>query len=342
MKKRCVLRGVVDGYSSYSLHLFRVAEGLYKLGREIAILPVRTERGKAPIPGLISESIVGKRQLEEWEMLIHCPTCPTDDKRKIVYNTMWETTRLHKQSILALNQAALVVVPSTFNLGTFNAQGVRRPMVKVPLGIDTSVFSYKAPVKKDVYVFGTAGRTAAGGCRKGLQDVINGFVKAFPKRIKDVRLLVKCHPDDPEMDIKDDRIQFVRDFWTRKQLANWYKAIDCFVSASKGEGWGLHQHEAMATGRSVIAVPFGGITEFYDEGVGYPVDFKLKPSENHYDNGGLWAVPEMDSLVDRMREVYNVRRSDKELKASERGMKLDWDNSNRLLEKQLINAGFYK
>ena len=342
MKKRCVLRGVVDGYSSYSLHLFRVAEGLYKLGREIAILPVRTERGKAPIPGLISESIVGKRQLEDWEMLIHCPTCPTDNKRHIVYNTMWETTRLHKQSILALNQAALVVVPSTFNLGTFNAQGVRRPMVKVPMGIDTSVFSYQAPVKKDVYVFGTAGRTTAGGCRKGLEDVVNGFRKAFPKRVKDVRLLIKCHPDDPEIEITDDRIQFVREFWTRKQLANWYKAIDCFVSASKGEGWGLHQHEAMATGRSVIAVPFGGITEFFDEAVGYPIDFTLAPSEHHYSNGGLWAMPQMDSLVDRMKEVYNVRRSDKELKASERGMKLDWDNSNRLLEKQLIYAGFYK
>jgi len=342
MKKRCVLRGVVDGYSSYSLHLFRVAEGLYKLGREIAILPVRVERGKAPIPGLISESIVGKRQLEEWEMLIHCPTCPTDNKRHIVYNTMWETTRLHKQSILALNQAALVVVPSTFNLGTFNAQGVRRPMVKVPMGIDTSVFSYQAPVKKDVYVFGTAGRTTAGGCRKGLQDVVDGFRKAFPKRVKDVRLLIKCHPEDPDLEIEDDRIQLVREFWTRKQLANWYKAIACFVSASKGEGWGLHQHEAMATGRSVIAVPFGGITEFFDEGVGYPVDFTLALSENHYENGGLWAVPRMDSLVDRMREVYNVRRSDKELKASERGMSLSWDNSNRLLEKQLINVGFYK
>lgn len=342
MKKRCVLRGVVDGYSSYSLHLFRVAEGLYKLGREVAILPVRIERGKAPIPGLISESLVGKRQLEEWEMLIHCPTCPTDNKKHIVYNTMWETTRLHKQSILALNQAALVVVPSTFNLGTFNAQGVRRPMVKVPMGIDTSVFSYQAPVKKDVYVFGTAGRTTAGGCRKGLQDVVDGFRKAFPKRVKDVRLLIKCHPEDPDLEIEDDRIQLVREFWTRKQLANWYKAIDCFASASKGEGWGLHQHEAMATGRSVIAVPFGGITEFFDEGVGYPVDFTLAPSENHYNNGGLWAVPVKDSLVDRMREVYNVRRSDKELKASERGMSLSWDNSNRLLEKQLINVGFYK
>lgn len=342
MIKRCVLRGVIDGYSSYSLHLFRVAEGLFKLGREIAILPIRVEHGKAPVPRIISESIVGKRQLEDWEMVIHCPSFTLDGKRRTVYNTMWETTRLHKQSILSLNQADLIVVPSTFNLSTFNAQGVRRPMVKVPMGIDTSVFSYQAPVKKDVYIFGAAGRTTAGGCRKGLQEVILSWKKAFPKKVKDVRLLIKCHPDDPDLEFDDSRIQMVKEFWTRKQLAGWYKTIDCFVSASKGEGWGLHQHEAMATGRSVIAVPFGGITEFFDESVGYPVDFTLQPSTNHYENGGLWAVPVESSLIDRMREVYNVRRSDKDLKASERGMSLDWTNSNKLLEEQLIKAQFYK
>lgn len=340
--KRANLRGVVDGYSSYSLHLFRVAEGLNKQGRDITIFPVRQELGKAPIPGLIRESVVGKHQLEDWEMVIHCPTFNPGDKRRVVYNTMWESTKLHKECVLNLNMADLVVVPSTFNQTTFNAQGVKRAIEKVPMGIDTGIFSYKPPLQKNVFIFGAAGRTAAGGCRKGLQDVIDAWRKAFPKKVRDVRLHVKCYPDDPDLDFDDDRVLVSKEFWSRNQLALWYQKLDCLASASKGEGWGLMQHEAMATGRAVIAVPFGGITEFFDDSVGFPVDFDLKPAGNHYENGGLWAVPRIDSLVDRMREVYDRRGSEKGLKAAQRGMALDWDNSNRILDQVLTKAGFYK
>ena len=58
------------------------------------------------------ESVVHKQQLDDWEMIIHCPSyCPSGNK-KLVYNTMWESTRLHKESILNLNQAEVIVVPS--------------------------------------------------------------------------------------------------------------------------------------------------------------------------------------------------------------------------------------
>jgi len=287
------------------------------------------------------ESVVHKEQQDDWEMIIHCPSyCPAGKKR-LVYNTMWESTRLHKESVLNLNQADVIVVPSDFNLCMFNAQGIRRTMTKVPLGIDTDIFHYRPQKQGSEFVFGVAGRTAAGGCRKGFEDVLVAWKKAFPKKVKDVRLQIKCFPDDPEIKVDDDRIQFIRQFWTRKDLANWYAGLDCFASASKGEGWGLMQHEAMATGRPVIAVPFGGITEFYDESVGYPVDFDLRPAENHYQNGGLWAVPKPDSLVDRMREVYGNRGLEKALRASERGMKLNWDNSNKALDQVLRKIGFY-
>jgi hypothetical protein len=71
------------------------------------------------------------------------------------------------------------------------------------------------------------------------------------------------------------------------------------------------------------------------------VDFDLRPAENHYQNGGLWAVPKPDSLVDRMREVYGNRGLEKALRASERGMKLNWDNSNKALDQVLRKIGFY-
>lgn len=337
-----MIRGVVDGYSSYSLHCFRVIEGMTKIGKEVALFPISVEQGKAPIPRVVYESLVNKQQQEEWEMIIHCPTFKPQGNRRVVYNTMWETTKLHKESVINLNQADLIIAPSNWNIGNWNAQGIKRPMAKVPLGIDTSVFHYQPPITKDVLVFGTAGRTAAGGCRKGFKDVLDAWGKAFPKRIKDVRLHVKMHPDDPGIETDDDRVIVSKEFWTRKQLANWYQGLDCLVSASYGEGWGLHQQEAAATGRPVICVPFGGISEWFDEEIGYPVDYVLAPAQGHYENGGLWAKPKQDSLVDNLREVYQNRRCDKALKASQRAMSFSWENSNKLLHQVLVKAGIYK
>ncbi|MDB4665517.1 glycosyltransferase [Verrucomicrobia bacterium] len=172
-------------------------------------------------------------------------------------------------------------------------------------------------------------------------SLIDAWKKAFPRKVKDVRLLVKMHPDDPDIDVGDPRIEVKKEFWSRKQLASWYAGLDCLVSASYGEGWGLHQHEAAATGRHVIAVPFGGISEWFDENIGHPVDYDLVPASDHYGNGGLWAKPRQASLIDRMREVYGSRRCEKALRASDRATRLSWDNSNRMLDKALSDAGFY-
>lgn len=339
--KRAILRGVVDGWSSYSFHLLRIIEGLSKLGYDVNTVPI-TFAKKGPISRVAFESLVHKQQFDEWEMIVHCPSFSPQGGKKIAFNTMWETSRLNRNALLNLNQAEVVIVPSVFNQCSFNAQGVNRPIFKVPLGIDTGFFHYRQPERKDVYSFGVAGRTEAGGCRKGFEDVVAAFAKAFPKRVKDVELVVKCYPEDPDISFDDPRIRVVKQFWDRKSLSEWYAGLDCFVSASKGEGWGLMQHEAMATGRSVIAVPFGGITEFFDDSVGYPVEFDLEPSKGHYENGGMWAVPRMDSLVDRMREVHSRRGNDKELRASQRGMSLDWDNSNKKLAATMRSIGAWK
>jgi hypothetical protein len=42
-----------------------------------------------------------------------------------------------------------------------------------------------------------------------------------------------------------------------------------------------------------------------------------------------------------MREVYGNRGLEKALRASERGMKLNWDNSNKALDQVLRKIGFY-
>lgn len=333
MSSRVILRGVPDGYSSYCFHWLHVVRGLGLKGYNVNTLPIPFEGTGKALPSWATETIVHKLQPEPWEMVIHCPSFGPAEKRKIVYNTMWESTRIPRQSLLNMNNCYAVVVPSDWQMQVFSAQGVDTELFKVPMGIDTELFSYKPRIKKDVFVFGTAGRTNAGGCRKNIPEVVGAFQKAF-EGVDDVRLEIKCYPEDPDIAIDDGRITLIKEFWGRERLAKWYESLDGFASASRGEGWGLMQHEAMATGRPVISVNFGGITEFFDDQVGYPVEFSMSRADGHYDKGGLWAEPDFDSLIDHMRTVYagGSQVDEKSFRAASRGAHYSWERSNTALE----------
>lgn len=340
MDSRVILRGVLDGYSSYGFHLLHVIRGLGKLGHNVNTVNIPFKGQGHPLPSWATETVVHKLQPEPWEMVIHCPSFGPAERKDIVYNTMWEATRMPRQSMLNLNNSLAVVVPTDWQAQMFSAQGLDRPIYKVPLGIDAQVYSYKPKKDKDVFVFGAAGRTFAGGCRKCIPEVVDAFLFAFDG-VKDVRLEIKCYPEDSDIDVKDDRITLHRDFWTRDKLAKWYEHIDCFVSASRGEGWGLMQHEAMAVGRPVVSVAFGGITEFFDETVGWTVDHKLTRAVGHYEGSGLWAEPDFESLMTQMLRVYSggSEVEEKAFRAASRASRLNWDSSNKQLEGVLEDLG---
>ena len=346
MKTRIVLRGVPDGYSSYSFHWMHVVRGLGRLGYDVNTLPIDFDRANAqPLPSWAAETIVHKLQAEPWEMVIHCPSfAPPEivgaDPKRVIYNTMWESTRIAPDSLVTLNNCHGVVVPSRWQQTVFSAQGVTAPMYVVPMGVDTEIFVPRPAEVKDRFIFGAAGRTMAGGCRKAIPEVVAAFRCAFPGR-DDVALEIKCYPEDPDICSDDPRVKLIREFWDRNQLADWYQHIDCFVSASRGEGWGLMQHEAMATGRPVIAVPFGGITEFFDEQVGFPVDYTLIPGDGHYEDRGHFARADFGALIDQMEFVANggAEVEKRTMAGALRAAKFSWDHSNSQLVKALASLG---
>ncbi len=340
MKKRLVIRGVADGYSSYGLHLLHVVKGLSDLGHFVNILRIPSADNGVQLPRFASESLVHKLQPEEGEMIIHCPSFAPAEKKAIIYNTMWETTRLDRARMLNLCNSEAVIVPSQWQAEVFSAQGLSKPIYIVPMGVDTDTFKYSPLKERNVFVFGAAGRTEGAGDRKRIPDVVKAFKEEFDG-VDDVRLDIKCYPGDPEIAANDSRITFRSEFWDVNELAEWYDGIDAFVSASRGEGWGLMQHEAMAVGRTVIGTDFGGTSAFFDDSVGLTVDYKMVQSDEPYRNGGLWAEPNFEHVKARMREAYEGG-SDVELKTLKgvsRAKEFSWKNSNKILESALIDFG---
>jgi GT2 family glycosyltransferase/glycosyltransferase involved in cell wall biosynthesis len=110
------------------------------------------------------------------------------------------------------------------------------------------------------------------------------------------------------------RIEYVHQFTDKTELIRLYKSCDGFVSAHRGEGFGMKILDAMACGLPVITPLFGGPTEYCTRENCLPVEFSLVPMADCLDaeclqitNGPLWAEPDVESLAARMRELVEHR-----------------------------------
>lgn len=124
-------------------------------------------------------------------------------------------------------------------------------------------------------------------------------------------------------------------FDTRKlpfdELVDLYNSAHCFLLPTLGEGWGLTLCEAMATGCPSIATAVTGCADFFDESVGYPIQYTEK--EHYLSNYEVRAgsyFPETEHLARLMMYVYHNYSSAlrKGKKASDRiHSKFTWDRS---------------
>jgi glycosyltransferase involved in cell wall biosynthesis len=303
MSESIILLAGIDSFSGYSEVAIAFTRGLASLGVDVKIRASSLqERFGAVIPDDIRQRIVKGPQSEPWELLIHPPNFVPTPGKKTAFLTMNESTRLNPVSVHLLNKATVVIVPSQFCANTFSACGVNVPIRVVPLGIDPEIFHWR-PFPTGGVVFGAAGRVTGGGPRKNLDGVAEAFLAAFPAPLhRDVRLKIKCHPDCPIGGWSDPRIEITSEHLSAEKLADWYASLTCFVSASKGEGFGLHQLQAMATGRPMISAAFGGVTEFFDELCGDVIPHTLTPAPPPY--CGHWAEISQKDLMDQMQLFY--------------------------------------
>ena len=232
----------------------------------------------------------------------------------VVY-TMWESTQLPDSFSYNLHNFDLVIVPNEFNVEQFSE--FNDNVVKVPLGLESASWSYSPrPAPDQTFEFLHCAAGATEKARKGTDLVLNGFEKAFPhweKMTPSPRLSVKClklpPPEKPYLTIHQGK-------WAQYQLRMLYNDSHCMVLPSRGEGWGYHPVQAVATGMPAIVSDIPGHAEYH-----WIPGFLVAPTglskapEFLQGDGGQWWEPDQDSIVDLMREVYeNYERYSEEAK----------------------------
>ncbi|MBR6463260.1 glycosyltransferase, partial [bacterium] len=156
------------------------------------------------------------------------------------------------------------------------------------------------------------------GERKAPEELIKAFNRTFRAK-EPVVLLCKANCTDPSVNVPEiirnlnldpegGRIEFIfNKYLPYYQLGSLYRSADCFVLATRGEGWGMPILEAMACGLPVIATNWSAQTTFMNSYNAYPLQVKkLIPAvaKCPYYKGFQWADPDSDHLSALMRHVF--------------------------------------
>lgn len=231
--------------------------------------------------------------------------------------SMLEVTGLPQDWVAGCNRMDEVWVPATFNVDTFRASGVTVPIHVMPLGVDPLYFNpeIRGERASDSFTFLSVFEW---GERKAPEVLLRAFAREFARH-EDVTLLVSVFNRDPTVDVRREIaalglpasariVVMVNPEFAGYQMGSLYRSADCFVLPTRGEGWGQPVLEAMACGLPVIATGWGGVADFLDEEVGYPIGYRMVPAEARctYYDGFDWSEPDEDHLRARMREVVGA------------------------------------
>jgi GT2 family glycosyltransferase/glycosyltransferase involved in cell wall biosynthesis len=270
--------------------------------------------------------------------------------------TMLEVDGFPPEWVRQANTMDEVWVPSEFNREGFLRCGLKRPVHIIPLGVDTDYFhpGVKAwPHPAGDFTFLSLFEW---GERKEPWLLLKAFNDEFSAR-EPVRLLCKIMNRDPAVKLKEEirrlrlrepggRISYLFNLeFEHYQLGSLYRSADCFVTASRGEGWDMPLMEAMACGLPAIATDWGAHREFVHPGIAYPLAVRgtvPAVAKCPYYEGFSWADPDPDHLRRLLREVYENRDEARRrglAAAQEMAERWTWRNAARRIVERLVAVG---
>ncbi len=264
--------------------------------------------------------------------------------------TAWETDRLPAHWAALLNGLDGVFVPSTWNRQVLQASGVQVPVVVLP---HVSEFHGRVPETPPGKALAAALEQADGHylfyCismwneRKNIPTLIRAFLEEF-KREEKVTLLLKTDHRDWTFYRPSWRRLFLRHSFgdsgrsfkklvgthpnrsklihltaslSSSDLAWIHNKGDCFVSCTRGEGWGMGAYEAAWFGNPVAITSYGGQLDYLSPDDAYLLPYTLAPVKTAYGNTSYsaeqkWAHVELADVRRTLRTIYMNQEQSRE------------------------------
>jgi glycosyltransferase involved in cell wall biosynthesis len=194
---------------------------------------------------------------------------------------------------------------------------VVRPAIEFPGGGGRKTrCDFELP--EDRFIFFCAADTGSILARKNPKALVEAYIEEFAPSEGACCVVKIIYSDPNQPDIGDivsiarlrTDVIFMERQLDEQSMFDLYGLIDCYVSPHRSEGLGLTLLEAMNAGKPVIATAYGGVADFVNQDVAYPIDYRLvKVGKDRlpYPEQFTWADPLQSSLRSAMRFVYRNR-----------------------------------
>ncbi len=249
----------------------------------------------------------------------------------LVGRTMFETDSVPASWVGYCNQMDELWLPSQFNTETFRRAGVHVPIVRVPGGIDSTVFR---PDVRPMPVAGLRGTIFLSVFEwrrgKGWDVLLKAWADAFAPDA-DVTLVLRTYPVSGSSGLDNEAVINARiDTFlaeacgrTRRdvapivvlgktvpaaQMPALYRIADVLVAPTRGEGWGRPFMEAMASGVPVVATRWSAHLEFMNDGNSLLLDIDGTEPADGIEIASYreqrWAAPSAAHLTTLLRRAH--------------------------------------
>jgi glycosyltransferase involved in cell wall biosynthesis len=242
----------------------------------------------------------------------------------------WETDRVPDEFAAGLNKVDEIWTGSEANKQALLNSGVERPIYIYPQAIETDRTwpkPYQIP-EFDGFLFLSIFEWTD---RKNPEALLKAFWEEFQGQ-QDVGLLIKTYFTNFTLSNRRmirNQIALLKsrfggekappvflylDLMDRQQIMRLHMTGDAYVSAHRGEGWGVPQVEAALAGKPIISTGWGGCHEYFESGTNallLPYEMQklrgMSHSSRWYNSEQNWAEVNPDALRGAMRWVYKNR-----------------------------------
>jgi glycosyltransferase involved in cell wall biosynthesis len=364
MNNQICIIGSIFGTSGYDNHTRQLFNALYKLYPNIKLEVPKVENWVRYVNDAELDALTKKS--EKNDIVIAISTPPfwklylASKPKYFIGFCVWEGDKIPESWLNDIldERIDMIFVPSQHTkdaiINTYYNEDIPEIMLEqdkkfinkikiIPHGVDFDIFNYKKPEKQNelfTFIF-NGGWRGTDWDRKGCQYLLKAFSEEFKKEEK-VKLICKLNPSYINYDIlkknlerlnipKDaGLISFSCDNVDYKSLLNFYRTGDCYVCATRAEGFDLGTAEAMACGLPIITTGYGGQIEHMNNDCALFIKYKLdEVKEDLMYEGIKWATPDIIDLRKKLRWMFENRGKVKEmgLKSREFISTWTWENT---------------